>query len=146
MRYLAQVDRKQWCQRSKGEAAKASLLALALAFLIRYLLHPFMDDGIPTFTFLLATFFISFRYGYKWALFELVSGFFVATYFFVKPYNSFVVPHAEDLYRMLYFFTVALVVIFVFEKTNRDRYEAACHAKEADERYTELVRMDRRLG
>lgn len=146
MRYLTKIERAQWCQRSNMDAAISSLLVLVVAFLVRYLLHPFLDDGIPTFTFLLATFFIAFRYGYKWALFELISGFLVATYFFVKPYNTFVLPVTEDLYRMFYFFTVALVVIFVFEKTNRDRYEAACHAKDADERYTELVKMDRRLG
>jgi K+-sensing histidine kinase KdpD len=140
------VERSAWCKRPNAEAAVASTIALVVAFAIRYAVHPLLDDGIPTFTFLLATFYIAIRYGYRWALLELVMGFLVATYFFIKPYNSFMIPDLSDIYRMTYFFSVALVAIFVFEKINRDRYEAEMYAEQADQRFSELVRMDRRLG
>ena len=143
---LTQIERSQWCTRSPKEAAIVSVAALLLAFIVRMALHPWLKDGIPTFTFLLTTFFIAKRYGYRWGIFVTVTGFLTAVYFFVQPYNSFEMPALEDLYRMLFFFSIALVTIFVFEKTNRDQYEAEIHAKKAGERYSELVQMDRRMS
>lgn len=128
------------------EAVTVSFFALAFAFIIRLALHSYLEDGIPTFTFLLATLFISWRYGYRWAIAQLVAGFVIATYFFVKPYHSFVMPVADDIYRMVYFFCVALTIVYVFEKIRRDQYEAEMYAREADEQFTQLVQMDRRLG
>ena len=113
--------------------------------MVRMALHPWLEDGIPTLTFIMATFFIAKRYGYKWGMFEAVMGFLTAFYFFVQPYNSFGMPAPGDLYRMLYFFSISLVTIYIFEKTNRDQYEAEIHAQQADERYSALVRMDRNI-
>lgn len=146
MRRIPKPDRSRWCTRTAAEAAKASVIALVLAFIVRYAVHPWLDDGIPTFTFLLATFYIAWFYGYRWGILQLTTGFLVATYFFVKPYHTIIMPSVEDLYRLIYFFTVALTVVLIFEKIRRDRYEAEMAARLADERFTELVQMDRRLG
>ena len=144
MRPLTHIERSQWCKRSRKEAAVASVMALFWAFIIRMALQSWLEDGIPTFTFLIATFYVAKRYGYGWGIFEVIMGFLTAVYFFVQPYNSFEMPEIDDLYRMVYFLSIALVTIYVFEKTNRDQYEAEVHAQSADERFTELVRMDRR--
>lgn len=139
------LERVNWCKKSNCEAAIASLMALIVAFVVRWSFHPFLGSGIPTLTFMLATLWVALRYGYRWAIVELVGGFVVATYFFVEPYNSFAMPSTQDLFRMIYFFSIALLVICVFEKTNRDRYEAEKHAEEADALYRDLVALDQEL-
>ncbi len=146
MRRIPKPDRSRWCTRTTAEAAKASVIALVLAFIARYAVHPWLDDGIPTFTFLLATFYIAWFYGYRWGVLQLTVGFMTATYFFVKPYNTLIIPSVADFYRLIYFFSVGLTVVLVFEKIRRDRHEAEITALLADERFTELIQMDRRLG
>lgn len=146
MAQLSDAERAKWCKYSNKEASIVSLLALLLAFCIRMAVQPFLEDNIPTFTFIFATFYIAWKFGYKWGIFELIAGFLVATYFFVKPYHSFVIPNIEDIFRLVYFFSVCLVTIYIFEKINRDRYESAYFADLADKRFTELVRRDRLIG
>lgn len=138
-------ERKNWCQRSTVESLVASVLAVALAFLIRFALHTYLDDGIPTFTFVIATIFIASRYGWRYGMLTLVTGFIIATYFFIKPYNTFDLPSEEDLYRMFYYFSVATLIVIVFEKNNRSEHESELLATKSDERYRAMVSLDKKL-
>lgn len=138
-------ERKNWSQHSKLESATASVCALALAFLIRSSLHTYLDDGLPTLAFTIATIFIGNRYGYRWAMGTLVIGFIIATYFFVKPYGSFDLPSDVDLYRMIYYFGITTLIVAVMESINREKYESELKAKESNERYREMVALDKQI-
>lgn len=136
-------SRANWCKKTRTESFVASVLVLFIAFAVRRALQPYLDDHIPTLTFMLGTFYIAWIYGFKWGLVQEITGFLVATYFFVKPYDSFAMPVTEDLYRLFFFFGVSLLVIILFEKVKRNQYEAELYAKAADEHYMQLVEADR---
>lgn len=145
MRPLTEIERSKWCQHPKSESAIACVLALALAFVIRLALHPYLDDGLPTLAFTIATIIVAYRYGYLWGMGTLIVGFVIATYFFIKPYNSFEMPSELDLYRMLYYFSITTLIVIVMEKTNRDKYESEMTADDADRRYREMIAADRAI-
>lgn len=136
-------NRANWCKKTRMESLVASVLALLVAFSVRRAFQPYLDDQIPTLTFMLSTFYIAWNYGFKWGLVQEVVGFLTATYFFVKPYKTIVIPVTEDLYRLLFFFSVSFLVIALFEKVKRNQYEAELYAKAADEHYMHLVERDR---
>ena len=142
---LTSVEKAQWCEKPRLEAFAGSLIALFLAFLARASLHAFMDDEVPTLTFLIATFYVAWNYGYKWALVDLCAGFLTATYFFVKPYYSLDLPQPGDLHRMIFFFSIGLLVVYEIEKTRREQFEAEFHAEESYKRYSELVELDKSI-
>lgn len=145
MRPLTEIERSKWCLHSKAESITACVLALSLAFIIRFGLHSYLDDGMPTLTFTIATIFVAYRYGYLWGMGTLIIGFVIATYFFVKPYNSFEMPCELDIYRMVYYFSITTLIVIVMEKINRDRYEAERSAEDADKRYREMIAADKAI-
>lgn len=102
--------------------ARDSALILLGAFLIRYGLHTWIEPYGVFHFFMIACVVIAIRYGYKFAFISLIISYFVANYFFIKPYGQFGDGTTSDLIQAFNFFLVTAVSILVIEKLQRTVY------------------------
>jgi hypothetical protein len=113
---------KSWVMYSWGEAICGSLTLLLAAFVVRYLLQPFIEPYAPFHFFILACLFIAYSYGYKLALLSVLISAFLGSYFFVKPYFTMGPASASDVIQFLNFTVVAGASIWMIEKLQRAVY------------------------
>lgn len=90
--------------------ALASVLAAAV---MRVALQDFLDDRNPYTLFLLAIVFSAWVAGPRPAAFALGLGGFLATYFFVEPFNSFKFTDGSDTVALILYFIVGGLIIAI---------------------------------
>ena len=118
-----------------------ALLGTLIAFLLRYLLHPLLENQFPTLFFLFNTIFISYKFGWKPALMSAILGVIIAFYFFIPPYNSFELPTKKDGLNLLFFSLLFITIIFLIEKLQRERFRAVLIARVSDSRMRIMAKL-----
>jgi PAS domain S-box-containing protein len=88
-----------------------SLLVLAAAILLRWLLDPVMGDGLPLVTLFGAVAAAVWVGGYQPALLITIIGYLACDYLFIEPRQKFVVNTATVVGAVAYLFTCALIIV-----------------------------------
>jgi PAS domain S-box-containing protein len=96
--------------------------AVALAFLARYQLHPLLGSQYPYLLFIIAALLVEFFFGLGPAIFAVVTGLLLGVYFFVPPYNSFLIPEPVDVFYVAGFLIINALAITLIEDLQRSKY------------------------
>lgn len=113
---------KNWVKFSREQALLGSVLVLALAFAVRYVLHPYIEPFAVFHFFIVACLSIQYFYGYQFAIFGILISVLLGEYFFVKPYGTFDALSSKDLIISLNFATVTLIAVAFMESLRRSVY------------------------
>jgi K+-sensing histidine kinase KdpD len=133
---------KRW-SRAGTESYLAGLCGLCVAFVLRYLLHPMLEDQLPMLFFAVNCFVIAYFYGFWPSFWMLLLGMPIAFYFFVKPYNSF--DHffeRRDILIFIVYSTLVGLTGVMLELLHRAQYKSVLLALVSDTRYRLLVEAD----
>ena len=87
-----------------------TLVAVAIAGLLRWLCDPFLGDHLPFVTFFVGVAAAAWLGGLRPALLATGLGFVVAWYFFVPPRHSFILPSGPHLFGLGVYFIVCLAL------------------------------------
>ena len=126
---------KSWVKYPLGDAVLGSFALLLSAFIVRYLLHPFIEPYAPFHFFIVACLFISYLYGYQLALVAVLISALSGSYFFVKPYFTLGPASMSDVIQFLNFISVTVVSILIIEKLQRTIYGREMVLKIMDSRH-----------
>ena len=96
--------------------------AAGLAFLIRFELHPVLQSEYPFLLFTVTALLVEFFLGLGPAIFVVIAGFLLGTYFFVPPYNSILVPEPRDLFFVAGYLIINALAITLLEDLQRSKY------------------------
>jgi len=96
--------------------------AVGLAFLIRFELHSVLQSEYPFLLFTIAALLVEFFLGLAPAIFVVIAGLLLGTYFFVPPYNSFFVPEPLDLFFVAGYLIINGLAIALIEDLQRSKY------------------------
>jgi len=99
-----------------------ALATVSLAFLIRFELHPVLQSDYPFLLFTVTALLVEFFLGLGPALLVVFIGLLLGTYFFVQPYDSFMVPEPLDLFFVAGYLLITLLAIFLLEDLQRSKY------------------------
>ena len=111
-----------------------ALLATAVAFFVRYELHPIMQAQLPVLFFIFSTTLIAYKLGWRPAAFSSILGMALAYFFFIPPFNSFELPSPVDLVNLAVYVILFITIIFLIERLQRERYQAILIARVSDSR------------
>ena len=95
---------------------------LGVAFLIRYVLQPYIEPYAPFHFFIVACLFIAYLYGYKLALVATVISALLGSYFFVKPYFTLGPASVSDVIQFFNFAFVTAISVLLIERLQRTAY------------------------
>jgi PAS domain S-box-containing protein len=132
---------KRWAPQGVVPYAVA-IAAIAIAFGVRYALHPLLQGHFPFITFLIGAFLIEFFFGLGPSLFVIVIGLAITVYFFIPPFNTLLTPEPMDLIITGGYILIASVGIFLIESLQRSRYEARLLQEIAQSRLEMLQRSE----
>ena len=132
---------KRW-QRPGPESYLAGIGGLCVAFALRYILHPVLDDDIPMLFFAVNCIVIAYIYGFWPSFSMLMLSIPLAFYFFVKPFNSFEPMEKNDFFMFIVYSTLIGLTAVMFELLHREKYKSALLALVSDTRYRLLVEAD----
>ena len=90
--------------------------------MIRFELHPVLQSDYPFLLFTVTALLVEFFLGLGPALLVVFIGLLLGTYFFVQPYDSFLIPEPLDLFFVGGYLLIALLVIFLLEDLQRSKY------------------------
>lgn len=133
---------KRWAPGGAGPYAVA-VAAAAIAFAVRYGLHPVLQDRFAFLFFAIAALLIEFLAGLGPALLVVAVGLAVGGYFFVPPFDSFAVPEGFELVVIGFYLVATLTGIILIESLQRSRYEARLLQEVAQSRLEMLERSNR---
>lgn len=119
-----------------------TLLITGGVFILRYIVHAYLGGRHAYLPFLVAAQVITFFYGFQFGFFALVLGSLLASYYFVKPYNTFTPPTFEDLIVLAGIFIAAGISIILIEHLRRSRYSNRLLLMLSQSRYNCLLRLD----
>jgi hypothetical protein len=134
---------RRWAPRGAWRYGVA-LLALAVAFGTRMVLHPFLETHMPTLFFVLAAVAVGFSLGLGPAILIVVLSLPLADYFFVPPYRQLTTLDKSDFILVTGFPTVTLAFLAMIEWLRRTQYEARLIAEVAKSRLDMLLRAEKR--
>jgi PAS domain S-box-containing protein len=119
-----------------------AIAAAAIAFAVRYVLHPILQDRFAFLFFAIAALLVEFFGGLGPALLVAASGLVIGGYFFVPPFDSFAVPEGFELIIISFYIVAVLVGIILVESLQRSRYEARLLQQVAQSRLEMLERSE----
>jgi len=118
-----------------------ALLGTLAAFLIRYELHPVLQAQFPILFFVFNSTLIAYKFGWKPAVISALTGMLFAYYFFIPPFNSFELPTIFDLLNLMIFSSLFIMIIYLIEKLQRERYRAVLISRVSDSRMQIMARL-----
>lgn len=101
-------------------ALLGSLILTILAFILRYFFQPYLADKLPLLFFIFSAMGITSFFSLRFGLISLLSGLFLAYYFFTPPFNSFEIPDMEHMAYLLGKFFLGIILVFVFAWFKQD--------------------------
>lgn len=134
-------NRSRWVRRPLHGIA-AALIAFLVAWAVRSLLHPFLNEKLPVLFFFLAAVCVAFRYGIWNSLLCVALSVPTTIYYFVPPFGQWAPVDKEDIYLLVYYFMTTIVCALLFERVNRERYNSELLSRVADSRYRLMVELD----
>jgi PAS domain S-box-containing protein len=127
--------------KSAGErlfAYGVTVLAVAVAVWVRWLIDPWVGDYLPLATLFVAVAFAVWIGGYRPAVLAAVLGFLACKYLFIDPRGYIVVPGARDLIRLLAYFISCAVIIGFGEVLRATRRRADASREHTLDRQRQL--------
>lgn len=116
--------------------------ALAVAAVVRLVLHPLLGPIMPGTAFLIAAVLVEYFCGLTPALVVMVSGLCLADYLFVPPYGRLDVFDQSDIALLVSYPLITLLVITLVERLRRSQFRAELLAAVAQSRYEMMLRHD----
>jgi hypothetical protein len=132
---------KRWVPRGPNVWLVA-VAALALAALIRLMLHPLLGPVMPAGVFFIATALVEYYCGLGPAMMVMVLGLGLADYMFVPPYFQIEVITRRDIVLAIVYPLMTILVIVLLERLRRAQYRAELMALVAQSRYEMILRHD----
>jgi len=109
-----------------------ALGATALAFIARWALNPFVQEGrYPYFAFAIALILVAWHVGFGPSVVTFVTGYFVGDWFFVPPTHSLFFGDAMSLKGNFSFMLIGVTVILFARSMHLARDRADAHARQA---------------
>lgn len=133
---------KSWSKYSRRQQYFFSTLLLCLILLIQGALFPVLGDYYPYAIFRFSAIFVALRFGLGPSLYVLAAGTLLGNYFFVPPYGQFTPPSEKDLLDWIVLFGASIVILFLIELVQRERYANELLLKVADSRYQSLLHRE----
>lgn len=118
-----------------------ALLGTAGAFFMRHEFHPIFQSQFPVVFFLINTFLVTYKLGWRPGLLTAILGVLLAYYFFIPPYNSFDLISGFDLFSLVIYIFLFSMVIYFIEKLQRERYRAVLISRVSDSRMQMLANL-----
>jgi K+-sensing histidine kinase KdpD len=112
-----------------------------LAFVLRYLFHPFLGSNFPILLFVFNTLIICYKFGWKPATLSSFIGLALAYYFFIPPYGTFDIESPMDILNIFIYICLFGVSIFFIEKLQRERYRAVLIARVCESRMRIMAKL-----
>lgn len=113
---------KSWVGFSFQQSVLGASTILGVAFLVRYVLQPYIEPYAPFHFFIVACLFIAYLYGYKLALVATGISSFLGSYFFVKPYFTLGPASVSDVIQFFNFAFVTSISVLLIERLQRTVY------------------------
>jgi len=133
---------KRW-SKAGPESYLAGIAGVCIAFALRYVLHPVLDDHIPMLFFAINCIVIAFIYGFWPSFWMLLLSMPIAFFFFVEPYNSFdPFIDKQDIFLFIVYSTLIGLTAAMFELLHRAQYKSALLVLVSETRYRLLVEAD----
>ena len=132
---------KKWVAFSWSHRLIMTLAITGLVFGIRVILHPYLHERLAFLPFIFAAQIVAFFYGASFALFALILGALLGSYYFIPPDNEFGWPDGEDGIRLTGYFLASFIGIVLIEYLRRARYAARLLLM-SQSRYNCLLRLD----
>ena len=118
------------------------LAGFFLAFALRYILHPVLENHLPMLFFAVNSIVIAYYYGFWPSFLILLFSFPTGFFFFVKPYNSFNIIDERDVFISIVNFSLVSLAAYMLELLRREQYKSALLVRVSDTRYRLLVEAD----
>jgi K+-sensing histidine kinase KdpD len=119
-----------------------SILGFILAFLLRQLLSPFLDESLSMLFFTVNCILMGYFFGYLYSVCLLVISIPTALFFFRKPYYLVDGFSKDDLFRSLVYIAIILLTAVIIEWLQRERYAAVLQQRVSETRYRLLIESD----
>lgn len=113
---------KNWVKFSQEQAFLGTCFITLVAFVIRYVLHPYIEPYAVFHFFIVGCLLIQYLYGYKFSVFSILISVGLGNYFFVPPYGTFDEISHKDLIVSLNFAVVTGVAVAFMESLRRSVY------------------------
>lgn len=120
----------------------AAIAAFLIAWMLRTLLHPFLQERFPGLFFFIGSVVVAYRYGLLPSLLCIALAAPVTLYFFVPPFGSWAPIDPADMTILIFYAVATLICATFFELLNRERYNSDLIARVADSRYRIMVALD----
>ena len=118
-----------------------STTGLALAFIVRYQIHPYLGPNLPVLFFLFNVLVSAYKFGWKPASISAIASIILAYYFFIPPYNSFDLENPIDAANLLLYSCLFGISIYIIEKLQRERYRATLIARVCESRMRVMAKL-----
>lgn len=138
---------RSWSTLSRPVGWGAAIIVTAVAFEVRYLLHPWVEPYGAFQAFLFACIVSEYYFGLGPALLSLTMGAILGTYYFVRPYQTFAsMITRSDVIVVGNFVLISLFVIGLIEALRRTLYAKQLLLKVSESRHRiSLYRENDRL-
>ncbi|WP_086382231.1 DUF4118 domain-containing protein [Caballeronia sordidicola] len=131
----------RWAPRGASSWAY-SVIALAVASAVRWLIHPLVGPIMPGTAFCIAAALIEYWFGIVPAFMVMALGLGIADYLFVPPYGQVSVLDQSDLALIISYPVVTILVICLIERLRRAQFRAELLGQVSQSRYEMLLRLD----
>ncbi|QYD67799.1 DUF4118 domain-containing protein [Paraburkholderia edwinii] len=116
--------------------------ALFAAVSIRAALHPLLGPVMPETSFLIAAILVEYYCGIAPAVCVMLAGLCIADYLFIPPYRRPEIINQADLWLLISYSLVTILVITLVERLKRAQYRAQLLTAVSQSRYEMLLRHD----
>ena len=131
---------RAWAPQSLSAYGYA-LVAVGIAFFVRYQLHPILQASFPILFFIFSTILICFRFGMGPAIFTVLLSIPLTYYFFIPPFGSFDLENPMDAFAILIYLILFGVIIWLIEKLQRERFRAVLISRVAQSRMEIMAKL-----
>jgi K+-sensing histidine kinase KdpD len=134
----------RWCQ-NKPYGYLMAFVGVAIAFSLRFALHPVLEGSLPLFFFQVNTILIAFYFGIGPALLTMALSAPLLTYFFMAPFNEFTVFDQRDITTLFVYFSYTLITGILVELLRREQYNAQMAMLVSDTRFKLMLEGDHKI-
>src|SRR5450830_694138 len=117
-------------------------IGFLVAFALRYLLSPFVDESMSMLFFALNCILMSYLFGYVHSLTLLAISIPTALFFFRKPFLMMDGLGPKDVFLILVYGTIVMLASIIIEWLQRERYSAVLQQRVSETRYQMLIESD----
>jgi K+-sensing histidine kinase KdpD len=117
-------------------------LGFVLAFALRHLLRPFLDESMSMLFFSINCIVMSYLFGYVYSLGLLAISIPTAMFFFRKPFYIIDDFTRTDVFMVLVYTTIITLTSIIIEWLQRERYAAVLQQRVSETRYRLLIESD----